>query len=215
VFVSGAHAGRRSLACALFALAVLALAPARGEPVPAAPSGGFRLHRTWMPDAYPSSFAVGFPDGLNFCFDPVRGNVIYAWRGNFVDLAPTVAGKIPRNAVVIGTIFYRDPVHSRFKVGGADAVADVQFRGYEVKQGVPEFRYEVGGIEIRESIAPTPEGKALIRRFRLSTAEKDVVYQTPDGAHVAVEAGPARTFVGGLHLPAKASIIFTLTAAAP
>jgi hypothetical protein len=43
-------------------------------------------------DASPSSFAIGLPGGVNFCFDPVRGGVSYAWKGGFVDLAPARPG---------------------------------------------------------------------------------------------------------------------------
>jgi hypothetical protein len=106
-------------------------------------------------------------------------------------------------------------VPSRFKTDELNVGAGVQFRGYQVKQGVPEFWYDVDGIEIHETIAPTPEGKALVRRFRLSTGEKDVVYRIPDGARVMIEAGGARIFMGGVHLPANTSVTFSLTSALP
>jgi len=47
----------------------------------AATTTPLRLHRTWLPKASPSSFAVGFGGGLNACFDPMRANVIYAREG--------------------------------------------------------------------------------------------------------------------------------------
>src|SRR5215217_8005111 len=51
------------------------------------------IERMFMPlDASPSSFAIGLPGGVNFCFDPVRGGVSYAWKGGFVDLTPVRPG---------------------------------------------------------------------------------------------------------------------------
>ena len=51
------------------------------------------IERIFMPhDASPSSFAIGLPGGINFCFDPVRGGVSYAWKGGFLDLTPARPG---------------------------------------------------------------------------------------------------------------------------
>ena len=40
-----------------------------------------QIERTHMPEAHASSFAFGLPGGVNFCYDPVRGGVNYAWTG--------------------------------------------------------------------------------------------------------------------------------------
>ena len=69
------------------------------------------IERVFMPlDASPSSFAIGLPGGINFCFDPVRGGVSYAWRGEFLDLAPARpgAGKFINPAKLMGPVVYQE-----------------------------------------------------------------------------------------------------------
>lgn len=52
-----------------------------------------QIQRIFLPNgASPSSFAVGLPGGVNFCFDPVRGAVSYVWIGGFLDLTPARPG---------------------------------------------------------------------------------------------------------------------------
>src|SRR5687768_7645481 len=51
-----------------------------------------QVERTFLPDAAPSSFAIGLPGGVNFCFDPVRCSVSYAWTGDYLDLTPARPG---------------------------------------------------------------------------------------------------------------------------
>jgi hypothetical protein len=176
----------------------------------AEPTAELRLNRTWMPNAYPSSFAIGFPGGLNCCFDPMRGKVIYAWRGDYVDLQPTVNGKIPRDAAIRGTIFYEAAPTAGWRSGPAMKESEIHYKGHRVKGGIPEFSYEVDGVPVHESIAPAPDGKGLIRRFRVATPDRGMLYRVEDPGSVAVESGPAKPVEGGLQLPGNASIVFTV-----
>jgi hypothetical protein len=174
------------------------------------PPAQLRLHRTWMPNAYPSSFAVGFPGGFNCCFDPMRGKVIYAWRGDFVDLQPTVNGKIPRDAVILGTMFYEAAPATGWRSGSQMKDPEIHYKGHRVKDGIPEFSYEVDGVPVRQSIAPAPDGGGLICRFRVSTPDHGLVFRAEDPGRATVESGPAKWVDGGLQIPGNASVVFTI-----
>ena len=63
-----------------------------------AQAGELRIERTLLPDAAPSSFAVGFPSGVNFCYDVVRGGVSYIWQGGFVDVTSVRPNAASRSA---------------------------------------------------------------------------------------------------------------------
>jgi hypothetical protein len=196
------------------ALGLLALGAAAGTQS-SGPGAGLRVHRTWMPDAYPSSYAIGFPSGLNFCFDPIRGNVIYAWEGEYIDLAPTVNGKIPRNAVIKGKPFYQSLTTSDFRSGTKQADPEIRFIAFRVRNDIPEFEYEVDGIRVRESVRPTPDGKDLIRQFRVSTPDRSLTYRVSDPSKVAIESGPAKWADGALTLPGNSTIVFSLALTRP
>jgi hypothetical protein len=171
---------------------------------------GLRLHRTWMPEASPSSFAVGFPGGVNCCFDPIRGKVLYAWTGDFVDLQPTVNGKIPRDAVLRGEVFFRSAPDAGFRGKAADADPEIRFTGNRVKDDIPEFVFDVDGVTVRESISPAPGGKGLVCRFRIASAHRPLAFraENPDG--LTVVSGDARWAEGYLQISGEAAVEFTM-----
>ncbi|HUR60412.1 MAG TPA: hypothetical protein VM029_22005 [Opitutaceae bacterium] len=177
----------------------------------AAPAGSasLKVHRTWMPNAYPSAYAIGFPSGLNFCFDPVRGNLIYAWRGDYVDLSATVNGKIPRDAAIRGTMFYQSLTPSGFRTGEAKAAPEIRFRAFRVRENVPEFQYEVDGTLVRESIRPSADGASLVRQFHITTKEQGLTYTADEPVEVLIDSGPAKRAGTSVVLPAHSTVVFT------
>lgn len=178
------------------------------------PGAAVRVLRTWMPDAHPASFAVGFPDGMNFCFDPERGQLAYAWEGDFLDLEPTYTGKFPRDAKIIGATFHR-ATHGSFGGSNPTAKTDIRFKGYQVKNGVPEFSYEVDGVAVRESIRPTADHRGLIRQFQVEGTDRVLAYRPANPGQVTIQAGPARWTDGRLNIPANASVQFSETILKP
>lgn len=129
-----------------------------------------QVFRTMMPDAGPSAFAVGLPGEIGFCYDPGRGGINYAWRGTFVDLAPTWKAKINEPAIVRGRIGYRETVRWPLRFNGASGDPRYEFRGYVLIADGIEFHYLLDGILVREEIRPADGGRAIMRRFQLSEA---------------------------------------------
>ena len=198
----------------LLALASAALFAAADAGAPVDPRA-VQIHRTWMPDASPSSFAVGFPGGLNVCFDAMRGNVIYAWAGDYVDLQPTVNGKIPRDAVIRGKVFYENKAVSAFRLANASGPAEIRFTGHRLKGGFPEFHYDVDGVPVAELVRPAADGTGIIRQFRIATADRALSFQPDPANTITIESGPAEWAGGTLRVPGNATVVFTVKIARP
>lgn len=128
------------------------------------------IERLFMPlDATPSSFAIGLPGGVSFCFDPVRCSVSYVWTGGFLDLSPTRPGpgKFIQPAKLLGPVVYRETGAAPLRRGPPTRVPVVEFTGYTLRDDAVEFRYKVDGAPVRDEVRVTPGGKALQRRLRI------------------------------------------------
>ena len=126
-----------------------------------------QIERGFLPDAAPSSFAIGLPGGVNFCFDPVRAGVSYAWSGDFIDLSAMRpgAGKFIKPAKLLGPVHYRESGFAPLRRGDPNRAPVVEFTGYSLRDDSVEFRYTIDGAPVREEIRARPSGDGLIRRF--------------------------------------------------
>jgi hypothetical protein len=130
------------------------------------------IERTLMPDAAPSAFAVGFPNGVSFCYDVVRGGLSYIWRGGFVDVnnVRPNAGKSITPVKLLGNIVYREEGFFPLRVGDPQNGVEFVFKGYRVTGNAIEFRYEIDRHRVREEVTALPDGSGLLRRFRIEGA---------------------------------------------
>jgi hypothetical protein len=129
-----------------------------------------QIERIVMPlDAAPSSFAIGLPGGINFCFDPVRGGVSYIWTGGFLDLSPARPGpgKFISAVKLLGPVVYREAGAAPLRRGDPARVPVVEFAGYTLREDAVEFRYTIDGVLVREEIRARADGAALTRRLRI------------------------------------------------
>jgi hypothetical protein len=126
-----------------------------------------QVERGFLPDAGPSSFAIALPGGVNFCFDPVRGGVSYAWTGKFLDLAPMRpgTGKFIKPANLLGPVVYREAGTVPLRRGDPGRVPVFEFAGYTLRDDAVEFRYMIDGALVRDEIRARPGGGGLERRF--------------------------------------------------
>lgn len=133
------------------------------------------MARTVLPDAAPSSFAVGLPGGLSFCYDPTRGGLSYAWKGGFADLTSTRpdVGKFVRPVTLLGELFYRETGDLPLRRGDPGRKPVVRFEGYRVEQAAIEFHYRVDGVKVRERIQARADGQGLVRRFQVDESGAD------------------------------------------
>lgn len=178
----------RAVAVAVFA--ALAAATLRAE---------VQIERLFLPHgAAPSSFAIGLPGGINFCFDPVRASVSYVWTGGFLDLSATRPGpgKFIAAAKLLGPLAYQETGSAPLRRGDPTRPPPVEFTGYALRDDSVEFRYTVDGVAIREEIRARPDGRALIRRFHLETGTDAKWWHVVEGKPaVELRREPAGTFV--------------------
>jgi hypothetical protein len=146
-----------------------------------------QVERTYLPDAGPSSFAIGLPGGVSFCFDPVRCGVSYAWTGDYLDLTPARpgTGKFIKPAKPLGPIVYREAGVAPLRRGDAARVPVVEFAGYTLRNDSVEFRYTVDGTLVREEVRATPGGNGLIRRFQMESGSDAKWWHVADGRPAA------------------------------
>jgi len=145
-----------------------------------------QIERTYMPfDAAPSSFAIGLPGGVNFCFDPVRGGVSYVWTGGFIDISsvrPGVGGKFITPVTLLGPVVHREDGIVPLRRGDPAQVPVYEFKGYTLLDAGVEFRYTLDGILVRETIrARSAPGGGLIRRFVFEGATDARWWYVTDG----------------------------------
>ena len=130
-----------------------------------------QVERIFMPlDAAPSSFAIGLPGGIGFCFDPVRGGVSYAWKGGFVDISPArpgPTGKFIQPVKLAGPVAYQESGVGPLRRGDPAHTPVVEFTGYTLRDDAVEFRYTVDGVLVHEEVRAKRDGSALECRFRI------------------------------------------------
>lgn len=166
-----------------------------------------RIERIFMPlDASPSSFAIGLPGGVSFCFDPVRGGVSYVWKGGFVDLAPARPGpgKFINAVKLQGAVVYQETGSAPLRRGDPTRPPVVEFNGYTLRDDAVEFRYTLDGVAVREEIRARSDGNALVRRFHVGAAADAKWWHVVDGQPATeLKRDPAGPLV--LELPLRAS----------
>lgn len=150
--------------------------------------------RTFMPDASPRAIAVGLPGRRSFCFDAERGRVVYAWEGDFLDMAPAWAGRGGRPVRILGRRFWTAPDAFPLRLGDPDREPRSAYRGYELKEGVPEFLLTVDGKDVRQRVTGRPDGRGLRIRFTVAPQDKDVWIVLPPARGVTLSSpnGPFR-----------------------
>jgi hypothetical protein len=185
--------------------------PLRAQP-PLAP-GEVLVERTFLPDAKPSSFAFGLPGGVNFCYDPIRGGVNYAWTGGFLDLTNLrpAMGKLIKAAQLLGPVVYRETGPAPLRRGDPKKTPVVEFKGYTLGNGFVEIRYLIDDTPIREKISALPDHSGLTRTFSFDRSGADAKWWYVTTGHAATTVTPDATgtftlttrFDAQLNTPAK------------
>jgi hypothetical protein len=172
------------------------------RPIPGAKPA---VQRTFMPESHPGAFAITFPEGVGVCLDPVRGGVNFAWEGDFVDLRPRWLTKQGAPARIFGPVFYLEKAWQPLRAGSPGSGDVARFRGYTLREGIPDFHHEVGGRTVRETLRALPDGGGFVREFEVGAGNSPLWLSLEEqtGASVIVE-GASRD---------GASIGFTSTSA--
>lgn len=142
---------------------------------PALAPGEVLIERTVLPDAHASSFAFGLPGGVNFCYDPIRGGVNYAWTRGFLDLTNVRPGpgKLIKPAQLLGPIVARESGLAPLRRGDPTRIPVIVFKGYSLHAGAVELRYTLDDTLVRETITALPDATGLKRTFAFDRSGTD------------------------------------------
>jgi azurin len=171
------------------------------------------LYRAFMPGASPAAIAVALPGDENYCWDAGQCRFRYAWSGGFINNNAYWKGNGNGVAKLLGAIWYTAPKGQPLRLARESDPATA-FKGYQLLKGLPEFRYTIDGIEVRELIRPAASGHGL--EFAFQVASDAALFYRVDPEHAAWFSSPAGSFAQGvLAIPAKAGRSFTVTLTAP
>jgi hypothetical protein len=124
-----------------------------------------------MPEASPAAVAVGLPGGLSYCFDAGTRRLLYAWRGEFLDLEEALYRKTGKDghtltARILGSPFFRS-TRFPFRRAGSEQRPETRFAGFRMREEVPEFQYEADGATVYERILPIDGADGFRWEFRI------------------------------------------------
>ena len=146
-----------------------------------------RIYRNFIAGSSPRGIAVGYPGGVNLCFDADQMNVALVWQGGFMDAKRHWTGRGVGDQPPLGygvaklgqqralgiLASQTDPWVASYK---KDQMRDLAytFHGYELDdKRQPTFRYDFNGVTVTESFAPSgdykKENAALKRTVTLTT----------------------------------------------
>jgi cytochrome c2 len=132
------------------------------------------VFRTFLDGAGTQAIAVGFPAGAHAAFDAFEVRWALAWRGRFLDAQTNWEERPMKPIKPLGDMKRALPTHMPFarlreptepwpsKFG---SYAGYVFKGYRLApDGTPTFRYAIDELEIEDTLRPTADGAALLRR---------------------------------------------------
>ena len=167
--------------------------------------------RLFLPEAGPAAIAVALPGTQNFCWDAGTCRLRYAWSGAFVDPTQLFNSNGSKLAKVLGDIYWRSGGDEK-TIGlqfGDSPANSVDFQGYRVVDGLPEFHYEVDGVAVKEHITSS-EGGGLAWKFIIEKAPGDVRILAPDADGVSISADVGARDGDEWRVPQAQSQQFTL-----
>ncbi len=133
-------------------------------------------YRTFMPDCSPAAIAVALPNAQSYCWDAGKCYLRYAWSGEFLDNTDHWKGNGNALAKVLGKIYFRDSTTYPLKVGDAQILPKVKFKGYDLVNRYPVFNYEIDDIKVKEFIKPLTSGNGLSRKFSFQGNKKTIFF---------------------------------------
>lgn len=171
------------------------------------------LYHAFIDGVSPAAVAVRLPQALSYCWDAYACRLALAWKGGFVDMHDLWKGHFNASAKILGDIFFRDHTDYPIRLTTAALVPDtVQYNGYRLINGYPEFHYRLNGMDIYELIKEKADGNGLILSFRIPRAEQTVWFFTArqdDG--IRYESSRGKWKDGKLVLSPEEAKTFTIT----
>ena len=161
------------------------------------------LHRTFIEGVGAHAIAVGFPGGLNYAYDALGVRPALLWRGRFIDAESAWADRFVPFVKPLGEDVVALPVGASLArtIEGPwpDHSEEIRYRGYRLDASrTPVFRYTLGDIAVEESIRPTDDIAAFVRRLTFIGPPQTIFLRL--GIGDAVEGAENTYKIGGVTL---------------
>lgn len=139
------------------------------------------IFRNFIKGSGPRGIAVGYPGGVNLCWDADQMNLALVWQGAFMDAKRHWTGRGAGDQPPLGydvASLGQQRALGTLDSGSAPWVAafkkdefrnaDYRFHGYELDaKRQPTFKWEYQGVQVEESYTPSgtsKDGNALLKR---------------------------------------------------
>ena len=186
----------------------------KGDPYIASPTQAMRpaVQRIFMPHAGPAAIAVAVDQDSSLCWDAGECRLRYAWEGGFIDGFPYWQGNGSSVAKIQGKICYVEEASPFRQV----LQGTVSFHGYQKKNELPIFRYNIGATEITEGFSAIPSGKGFQRSFTVTPAlSAPLVIAVPQDQKITITCDQGTVKGQSLIIPAASTSRFTLSFSFP
>lgn len=154
------------------------------------------IQRGFLPESSPRSIAVGLPGGVSYCFDAESCRLRYAWSGGFLNMKPTWDGRGAAPPGLGGEKFFIAPDAMPLRIGTRTSDSSAKFLGYALVNRLPEFRFMVDGVVVKERIKDTPDG-GLRCAFELGEKGEEIWFHAPKGVRVSAAGSDLKTDAEG------------------
>ena len=150
-----------------------------------------RIFRNFIAGSSPRGIAVGYPGGVNLCWDADQMNVALVWQGAFIDAKRHWTGrgvgdqpplgygvaKLGKERALGILASQTDPWVPAYKPNLMKDMA-YTFHGYELDaKRQPTFKWEFNGVSVTETFAPSGDARtntAALRRVVKFSSKKPV-----------------------------------------
>ena len=167
--------------------------------IPLGPENGEAVvYRNFIEGAGPRGIAVGYPNGVNVCFDADQMAPALFWQGAFIDAKRHWTGRGNGAQPPLGyNIFKPAPAGPALALlehpdtpwpKAKDRAEMLRFRGYRLDgKRFPFFKYEMGSVTVTESYQPA--GSAATRDLRVTRTLYFLAPQPTSNLHVRAAIG--------------------------
>ncbi len=153
------------------------------------------------------AICVGLPNGMSYCFDAETCQLVYAWTGGYLDMAPHWKNQSGFPTPPVGKAFYLPNITEGLSIGKHKPV----YRGYQLVDGVPQFEYMYGETSVKLWIDASASGE-LRQTYQIAARAEPITFTgPPDDAPVSVKASIGKWSKNILTMDNKKNVTLVLT----
>jgi mono/diheme cytochrome c family protein len=195
--------------------------------------------RTFMPGSSPAAFAVAMPGPQYYCWDAGECRLRYVWqKGGFITgikshwssngkPAPSYNGqayyRAKNSLITLKDIQSKNQTNQKTPIYDTTQAKDFpiqigsvkqalpKYKGYRLKNQLPEFWYQSGGFNIYEIISVTADKKGIIRKFKVESKGQPVTFNLTLQKTADIKCSKGKFNKGVLVLTSEEALDFSIT----